>query len=136
MTISKLMVRPVVTVHPEDKLEEVRDIFNQSGFHHVLVVERGYLVGVVSDRDLLKALSPKVGTPLEGRADRLTLDKRVHQVMSSRLRVLTEQHRVVDAVQLILDYGVSCVPVVDADDRPVGILTWRDILRELLRVRK
>lgn len=136
MTVGKLMTRRVVTVHPEDTLEEVRTIFNKSGFHHVLVVESGRLVGVVSDRDLLKALSPKVGTSLEGRADRLTLEKRVHHVMSTRLRVLTEQHRIVDAVQLILDYGVSCVPVVDDDDRPVGILTWRDILRELLRVKK
>lgn len=136
MTVSKLMSRPVVTVAPEDTLEDVQDIFKKTRFHHLLVTDLGRLVGIVSDRDLLKALSPNIDTAVETLRDRQTLEKRVHQVMSSRLYMVTEQHRISDAVQLMMDHGVSCVPVVDADDRPVGILTWRDVLRELLRHKK
>ena len=136
MTVSKLMTRPVVTVAPEDSLEDVQDIFRRTRFHHLLVTDGGRLVGIVSDRDLLKALSPNLDTPAETLRDRQTLEKRVHQVMSSRLYMVTEKHRISDAVQLIMDHGISCVPVVDDHDHPVGILTWRDVLRELLRARK
>ncbi len=136
MTVSKLMTRPVVTVAPEDSLEDVQDIFRRTRFHHLLVTDGGRLVGIVSDRDLLKALSPNLDTPAETLRDRQTLEKRVHQVMSSRLYMVTEKHRISDAVQLIMDHGISCVPVVDDHDHPLGILTWRDVLRELLRARK
>ena len=35
------------------------------------------------------------------------------------------------AIALFLAHGISCIPIVDADMRPVGILSWRDILRTL-----
>lgn len=136
MTVAKLMSKPVVTVAPEDTLEDVQDIFRKTRFHHLLVTDMDRLVGIVSDRDLLKALSPNIDTAAETLRDRQTLEKRVHQVMSSRLFMVTEQHRISDAVQLMMDHGISCVPVVDEHDRPVGILSWRDVLRELLRHKK
>lgn len=53
------MSRKVVTVAPDDSLEKVRALFAQFHFHLLVVGER-QLLGVVSDRDLLKALSPYV----------------------------------------------------------------------------
>ena len=82
MIVQDIMSRRVVTVELDDKISAVKEIFDNLKFHHVLVVEDGVLLGVVSDRDLLKALSPNIGTSTESYKDTATLNKRVHQIMS------------------------------------------------------
>lgn len=54
MSIKSIMSTPVVTVKRDDNLGVVREIFINTKFHHLLVVENNKLYGVISDRDLLK----------------------------------------------------------------------------------
>lgn len=131
MSVEKLMARHVVTVELDDTLRTVRDIFSHVNFHHLLVVEEGRLYGVLSDRDLLKALSPRIATASETEKDLATLNKKVHQIMTHKPIVVKPQDSIYDAVDLFNKHGVSCLPVVDDENRPVGVLTWRDILRAL-----
>lgn len=135
MKIANIMSRPVVTVHMDDRLEVVYDIFHQAKFHHLLVVEGTALVGVVSDRDLLKAISPRVGTVMANEHDNASLNKRVHQIMSRQLIVINHEQRVMDAVRLFNSHNISCLPVVNDDNHWVGILSWRDIFRAIERLK-
>jgi acetoin utilization protein AcuB len=133
MDVSAIMTTRVVSVEMDDRLEAVKQIFDALKFHHLLVIDdRKRLKGVVSDRDLLKALSPYVGSTSENARDIATLNKRVHQIMSRNLITLRPSATVTDAVKQFLDHRVSCIPIVDADLKPVGILSWRDVLRTLL----
>ena len=129
MLLSDIMSRPVVTVEFDDRLREVKEIFDRLRFHQLVVVDNGKLFGVVSDRDLLKALSPFLGTLSETERDAHTLDKRVHQIMSRKPVTLRADDRLAAAMDLFLQKNISCVPIVDEHSRPVGIVSWRDILR-------
>lgn len=129
MSIINIMTKRVVSVHMDDSLAMVQDIFNQSQFHHLLVVEDKKLVGIISDRDLFKAVSPFIDTIAERMKDRATLDKRVHQVMSRDLIVLPENASMVQAITKFNDNNISCLPVINSKDEPVGIISWRDIFR-------
>jgi acetoin utilization protein AcuB len=129
MKVADLMTTRLVTVGFDDTLETVREIFSEATFHHLLVVEEGELQGVVSDRDLLRALSPFIDSVVETQRDAGTLNKRVHQIMSRKPITLTPDAEVAEATRLLLAHGVSCIPVVDSESRPVGIVSWRDILR-------
>ena len=82
--VETIMTRDVVTLDMDDPLHLIQRIFQREGFHHLLVVEEDQLVGVISDRDLLSAISPYVNTPSEKRRDELTLYKRAHHIMSRR----------------------------------------------------
>jgi acetoin utilization protein AcuB len=115
----------------DDKLSAVKELFDRLKFHHLLVVESGKLVGVVSDRDLLRALSPKLGTISESEKDAATLNKRVHQVMTRNPFSLHPEAAVQDAVDLFDAHRISCIPIVNIDNQPVGMLSWRDILKAL-----
>lgn len=128
MYVEEIMTTEVVSVAMDDTLEKVKEIFDSASFHHLLVLREGKLVGVISDRDLLKNLSPSIGTGLESRRDLAALSKRAHQIMSRELVTLARSATVADAVALFLGHRISCIPVVDADNRPVGIISWRDIL--------
>jgi acetoin utilization protein AcuB len=133
MNICDIMSTKVVSVDMDDKLSTVKELFDRLKFHHLLVVESGKLFGVVSDRDLLKALSPKLGTISESEKDAATLNKRVHQVMSRNPISLHPEASVQDAVYTFNTHRISCIPIVNIDRQPVGILSWRDILKALAK---
>lgn len=131
MNIQQIMTTRIVTVALGDRLATVKEIFDRSKLHHLLVVEEQKLFGVVSDRDLLRALSPNIGTISETDKDRAALNKQVHQIMTRKPITLPPEAPIADAVDLLLTRSISCIPVVDAEFRPLGILNWRDVLKAL-----
>jgi acetoin utilization protein AcuB len=129
VNLRSLMAARVVTVELDDPLETVKQIFDSMKFHHLLVMEAGKLCGVISDRDLLRALSPYLGTRSETARDSATLQKRVHQIMTRKPVTLPPEATIGDAVKVFLEHRVSCIPVVDATFKPIGIVSWRDLLK-------
>jgi acetoin utilization protein AcuB len=131
VSVERIMSTSVVTVSMDDSLSTIKEIFDRHGFHHVLVVEEGRLVGIVSDRDLLKALSPNLGTASETTRDLASLNRRAHQIMSRELITLGREAGIHDAIETFNRNRISCIPIVDAGNRPVGIVSWRDILKAI-----
>jgi acetoin utilization protein AcuB len=130
MQVREYMTTKLVTVEMDDTLETVRYIFQNTGFHHLLVVEGGSLVGVLSDRDLLRHLSPYVGTAAETTRDAATLNKHVHQVMTRKPVTLVPESELAEVLEKFRQKDVTCLPVVDAkNNRAIGIVTWRDMLK-------
>jgi acetoin utilization protein AcuB len=126
-----LIGKSPIAVTMDDTLATVRDIFEEHKFHHVLVVENQQLVGIVSDRDLLKSVSPNLGRLSESAKDLATLNKRVHQIMTRKPVVLRADAELRDAIRLFNTHRISCIPVVDQNDRPIGIVSWRDVLKAI-----
>ncbi|MEZ5100938.1 MAG: CBS domain-containing protein [Thermoleophilia bacterium] len=128
--VGEIMVREPATVGMDVHLWRVRDLMRKGGFQHVLVEdEDGKLVGVVSDRDVLAALSPVADNPRVARStDIATLEKRVHQVMGRNLLAIAPEVTVAEAGRLLLDRGFHSLPVVDGG-HCVGIVTTTDLLR-------
>ena len=131
MNLENIMSKNVVSVQLDDTLKTVKAIFDDSRFHHLLVVQSGALYGVVSDRDLLKVLSPNIGTPAETTKDLFTLNKKVHQIMTRKSITLKQNAVVQDALEIFIDSNVSCIPIVDIANNPVGIISWRDIMKAI-----
>ncbi|MGA2398163.1 MAG: CBS domain-containing protein [Steroidobacteraceae bacterium] len=133
MKLGDIMTRRLVTVELDDSLATVKQIFDSLHFHHLLVIGSDKkLCGVISDRDLLRAISPYVGTVSENARDSATLKKRAHQIMTRSPLTLSAEANVADAIQLFIDHRVSCIPIVDEGLSAVGIVSWRDILRSLV----
>ena len=133
MNVEEIMTRRVVTVEMDDRLAAISDIFDNVRFHHILVVTRGgRLRGVISDRDVLKHLSPFLGTPSEQTRDTTLLRKPAHQIMTRKPVTATPQTPVAKAADIFIHDKISCLPVTDADGTVLGIVTWRDILRACL----
>lgn len=132
ITVENIMSRQVVSVGMDDTLKEIREIFEHVRFHHILVVDNERLVGVISDRDLLKAVSPYANTQSEHPRDAATLRKRAHQIMSRKPVTIAVDGGILEAIKCFLDKKVSCLPVLKQDGTVVGILTWHDILRAIV----
>lgn len=128
-TIESIMTRHVVQVPMDTTLGRIRELFDHHRFHHVIVTEHAKPVGVISDRDILKNLSPYVGTFGESPRDTATLNKKAHQIMSRGLVSTALETPVAEACADMLEHNVSCLPVIGERGTCVGIVTWRDLLR-------
>lgn len=135
MKVSKIMTTNVVTVGVDDNLGKVYQIFEKHRFHHLLVVSGKTLLGIISDRDLLKHLSPRIGTPMANEHDQAAFKRKVSQIMSRELILILDTESVLQAVRLFNRHRISCLPVVNAERQWVGILSWRDVFRQIEKVK-
>jgi len=132
ITVEEIMSRKLVSVGMDDSLREIREIFEHVRFHHILVMDNDRLLGVISDRDLLKAVSPYASTQSERPRDAATLRKRAHQIMTRKPITIAVDGTVLEAIRLFIDKKISCLPVLNHDETVAGILTWRDILEAIV----
>ena len=123
-----LMSGPPITVGPDATLGTVRQVFVSHGVQHVLVVEDSVLRGVVSDREVLRALSPYLDTASEQARDLQTLRRPVHQVMDHHPVTVGPEATLDDVARLFATHRFSWLPVVEASGHPLGVVTWRDLL--------
>ena len=129
MQIHDIMTRQPATVSPEATLMEIRGYFNSRGMHHLLVVDEGHLVGVISDRDVLQAISPFLDTHAEDYRDAVTLTREAREIMSRDPVTIQADASVEEAATLLLEYEISCLPVVSERGEVEGILTSKDVLK-------
>lgn len=130
MNVETIMSKPVASVGMDDSLKTIKELLDKTHFHHLLVIESNELVGVISDRDLLKALSPNLGTAMETAKDTEILNKKAHQIMTRKPITLVPLASIHRAIEIFCNNNISCIPVVDDKNKPVGIISWRDVIKE------
>ena len=129
MNISKVMQRDLITLELDDSLESAKNLFNKHNIHHILIKDKTTLIGIITDRDLWKNLSPTIGTRKQTPQDSFILNKKVHLIMTRELITTTEDVSLSEAVLLFHDHKISCLPVVDENKCAIGVITWRDIIK-------
>lgn len=138
MKIENIMSTNLLTLSMDSPLSKVKSLFESNKIHHLIVIDdEGLLAGVMTDRDLYKHLSPTVGTSHETYRDTALMQKKIHQVMSRNVVTIQAQQTLNEAVLLLHDNHISCLPIVNKQNKPIGIITWRDLLKVLaLKYRK
>lgn len=129
LRVRDAMVRDVVTLGPEASAAEAMGICRERGIRHIPIVEKGRLVGLVSDRDL-RDVSP----PREGRDQENTLGwVRMRDIMSTGVVTVGPLDTIDHVAQEIYDRKIGCLPVVD-DRELVGIITSQDMMRTMIEL--
>lgn len=122
------MKKKIVRISADDTLWIVKEIMDLGSVRHVPVVKHGELVGVVSQRDLLRAsLSNVMGISVE--EQKVFLEGvRIGEVMSSPAITVRAEQTVQEAARTMAEFKIGCLPVVEGK-KLVGILTETDLLR-------
>jgi CBS domain-containing protein len=121
MNIQEIMSKPVMTCQPNDTLNTAARLMWEHDCGAIPVTgEEGTLVGIITDRDVCMAAYTK-GAALERIA---VSDAMARQVFSCQADGALET-----AEQLMADKQIRRLPIVDGDNRPVGILSMNDIAR-------
>lgn len=121
------MKKKVVRISADDTLWIVKEIMDLASVRHIPVVNRGELVGVVSQRDLLRAsLSNVMGISAEEQKVFLEGVK-ISEVMSAPPRTIAPGDSIQSAARAMAEHKIGCLPVVEGREI-VGILTETDVL--------
>lgn len=127
--VRDIMTTPVYSINMDASVRDAKALFDKRRFHHAVVLHRKRVVGVLSDRDVLKVVSPFIGNRMMQRSQDLsTLKQRIHQIMTRTLVTIDPDATVAEAARKMLTERVSCLPVVHDDMLAIGILTIRDFL--------
>lgn len=122
--IYQVMTRSVVTVTLATPLHEVRRLMTEGAVHHTPVVENGRVVGILSSLDLLRVASTASAVPLQSQGTALT----VGTLMSRDVAVVQVDAPVRAAVALFVARRVHALPVVEGDERFVGLVTTQNLV--------
>jgi CBS domain-containing protein len=121
--VRAVLTRNPITVLPSINLGAAWDLMKQNHFRHLPVVDdKGDLVGILSDRDILGVL----GVNHAG-------EHTVGEVMQTEVDVVSPGCCMDAAARFILRSRHSCLPVVEEDGRVVGIITEADFLIYLVQ---
>src|SRR3546814_5441785 len=84
MRVMDIMTSSPISFGLDDNLATIMQIFDSHGFHHLLVVAEDELFGIISDRDVLRAISPFVDSVSERAIDAATMKRHAHQIMTRK----------------------------------------------------
>jgi CBS domain-containing protein len=136
MFVHEVMTRRPVTAHPATTVKEALRLLDSHDITSMPVVDGdGRIVGILSEADLLRESVPHdsrthlIPAPEEHTDPATTLA----EVMSRHPVVVKGSSDLADAVDLLTSTNVKSLPVVDDLQRPIGMISRRDVVHRLAR---
>lgn len=116
--IADVMRPDFIEVAPEDTLGEVAEQMTAKNVGAVVVKDFGTLIGILTERDLLKAMAARVHSS----------EARVRQWMTCDPITATADTDVEDAARVMLEHGFRHLPVLDDGGRVAGVVSLRRVV--------
>ena len=117
-TLSDVMRSEVIDVAPEDTLGEVAERMSAVNVGAVIVKDYGRLIGILTERDMLKAMAARVHTS----------EARVRQWMTEDPITASAELGVEEAAQIMLEHNFRHLPVLDDSGLVVGLVSLRRVV--------
>lgn len=135
-TISQMMTTDVVSLEPADNLSNLIESMKALRFRHLPVTEGKRLVGLLTERDILRLCAEHLlrGPAPEGDAPLTSL--RVRDVMVRDVVTVSPETPVTAAGKLMLEKRLGCLLVVNAANELAGIVTQSDFVTALTNATK
>jgi len=145
-TVQEIMTKQLICLEPQDNLARAIEILHTEEFRHIPIMdEQAKFVGLVSDRDILRNLPFAGRRPLSPpkrfrehlfAADSWTksLQLPLESIMVRKVLHILPGCSVCEAAEILYKKKISCLPVVDKQEKLQGIVTVTDLMRALLAV--
>ena len=127
----QIMTSPVFTLPPTTLLSEAWQAIKTNRFRHIPILsETGRLIGILSDRDLLHATiqMASTSTTKNHRGPATSIE----DIMIKNILSATPETEIRTIARIMFEERIGSMPLVDATEEVVGILTRSDILRTVV----
>lgn len=132
MYVGTIMHTDLITVSPETTLVEARELIEKHNIEHLLVVRKGKLVGLVSDRDLKQNWASPATTLSAHELSYLLQKVQVSMIMVKTVVTVSPDTTIERAAYIMQTNNISSLPVM-AGEELVGIVTGTDVMAVLLQ---
>jgi acetoin utilization protein AcuB len=138
---SEIMSKHLITVHVEDSIRKAHQIMVECRIRHLPVIDdTSHVVGILSDRDVKRAMIPKSGieeTAWDDAATEFLPQHKVSDFMSWPVKTIEESCPVLDTAKIMLRQKLSSMLVIPSHEEnranlPKGIVTTDDMLKLLI----
>jgi CBS domain-containing protein len=127
MKVVDVMTKDPLTIGPSETVGEAEELMAENGIRQLPVVRNSDLIGIITDRDVRSFLAGSLVSPPNEREQ--ALRTQVSDLMTANPLTLAPDDELQDAVELLVEQKIGGVPVVDAAEGLVGIVTYVDVLR-------
>ncbi len=126
--VSDIMTKNPIVVQPDDGIEAIHDLFERNGFHHIPVMGKSKLMGIISKTDYLK-IRHMLATTWSGEpiCQDMYKEMRADDIMSKNPLTIESADTIGLAADIFRANTLHALPVVD-DGELVGIITTHDLL--------
>jgi acetoin utilization protein AcuB len=132
LLVENWMNPKVITVDADDSMLDATKLLKEHNIRHLPVLEKGKLVGVITDRDLKRA-SPSDATALEAHELLyLIANIKVREIMTKNPITVPYNYTIEEAAAILLQARISGMPVVDKDGDVIGTITQTDLFKVLI----
>lgn len=132
LLVENWMNPKVITVDADDSMLDATKLLKEHNIRRIPVLEKGKLVGIVTDRDLKRA-SPSDATALEAHELLyLIANIKVREIMTRNPITVPYNYTIEEAAEILLQAKISGVPVVDKDGDVIGMITQTDLFKVLI----
>ncbi len=128
--VRRWMAKEVIDIRPEDAVVDAFERMQEKRIRHLPVVnEVRQLVGLVTDRDIRSFLPTRreVRQGASAYSEKIQ-ETRIHEIMIDGPFTISPDTTLREAVNLIFLEKISALPVVDAEDHLIGIITTEDLM--------
>ncbi|WP_372628087.1 CBS domain-containing protein [Arsukibacterium sp.] len=137
MSLASIMSRKVRATTEDASLASLRTLFTETKFQHVPVVNSMQQpIGIVSVKDYFKVVSSMMDTASESTTELFMQKRKVGQIMSSPVFSVPQDTGILQAASILVERNISCLLVVDAQKRLIGIVSWKDIMRRIVQAQQ
>jgi CBS domain-containing protein len=123
LLVREVMTPSVISVEASSSVRDAAQVMIERGVGSVIVMEAGRPVGILTERDVLRRVVVKGIDPVK---------TKVGEVMSSPLVTVRADAYMIDASRLMAQRDIRRLLVVEGD-KPVGVVTEKDLLRGLTK---
>lgn len=131
--VQDFMSAPAASVPPTARLVDVALSMRRSSKRHLLVVDDGRLVGLITDRDLQRCAPSRLMPITEEAYNELFERTQVDRVMVREPRTIARKAPLLEALTVMQQAQIGCLPVMDGE-QVVGIITRGDLVEALRRL--
>jgi acetoin utilization protein AcuB len=126
------MSKPAITIDADASMHDAIKLLKNHNIKMLPVMEKGRLVGIVTDRDLKRA-SASDATSLEIHELLYLISKiKIKEIMTKNPIKVPEDYTVEETAEILLRHNISGVPVIDQHHNIVGTITQNDVFRILI----
>lgn len=115
--------QPVITLPPDARISDAAELMRRENVGSIVIIDGRQIAGIITDRDVALSVTLGAATP----------ESLVAEVMTKEVETVNDTMTLFDVTRYLRSTRVKRLPVVDGDNRLVGIVSTDDVMALLAR---
>ncbi|MBW6469943.1 MAG: CBS domain-containing protein [Methanosarcinaceae archaeon] len=129
---AEIMQKDPIVASPGDRVSHIRHLILDNNIGRLPVMENGKLVGIVTEKDIVKAMRAFRDVVSGNQQDARIKNLIVEDIMTRGVKTAYTNTSVSDVVKMMINENISGVPVLNLEDDMVGLITRRSVINSIM----